>query len=548
MARLESTLRFFASLPFYLPFNRAFFSRKAPAFPRIQPRKLWPGDVAQGNRLTKGHFRFSGRQVNMAESTWYPVEVGENWLHRLHTFNWLDDLRVSSDQKALTTARALILRWIEDHGRLRPKSWGAVTMATRLTQWMAHFEYLSSTADPRLQRTILRSTMQQYACLARLVPGNLEGSALIRSLKALIIVGRCLPGTDATVARATGHLKEALAAQILADGSHIERCPATQMRVLLDLLDIRTAFSLAEVPAPDWLTQALHRCAGFVRLLQHGDGRLAKFQGEALLSARLIQEALQRADGGQTPLPSSGGPSGFHRIKAGRSLLIVDAGTAPKVPANSGIHASTLAFEFSIGQVRLVTNCGSFNLDWDWRQLQRSTAAHSTLTWADYNSSELRPNGTVGRTPTQISAQRQRLNDPSGTYDALSLNHNGYASLGGGIHYRGLSLRTDGLVLLGEDRLEGAEHDNHLLRFHLHPGVQAELTQTRRSAILRLSTRDQGWRFDALGAHLQIADSVVADERGQPLRAQQLVLAPNYTGLAPKDHAMRWQFYQQGAI
>ena len=61
------------------------------------------------------------------------------------------------------------------------------------------------------------------------------------------------------------------------------------------------------------------------------------------------------------------------------------------------------------------------------------------------------------------------------------------------------------------------------------------------------SARELGWRFEVWGATLQIAESVVADERGQPSRAQQLIIAPAYEGLEPQDRAMHWMFYQEGA-
>ena len=77
--------------------------------------------------------------------------------------------------------------------------------------------------------------------------------------------------------------------------------------------------------------------------------------------------------------------------------------------------------------------------------------------------------------------------------------------------------------------------------------VKAERTQGGRAALLRIGARELGWRFEVRGGTLQIAESVVADERGQPTRAQQLIIAPAYDGLAPEDRAMRWIFYQEGA-
>lgn len=479
----------------------------------------------------------------MTKSTWYPSGVESTWLDRLHGFNWLDDLRASNDTNARNTARALTARWVADHRRYQLKSWHPVVVATRLTQWMAHFDFLSSTADPTLQRIVLQSAAQQYAFLKRTVPGRLSGSELIRCLKALIIVGLCLPGSGVAITVALRNLETTLYKQVGEDGSYQERSPQSQMRVLLDLLDIRAALVLGGSEIPNWLNTALSRLAGSARQLLQGDGRLARFQGEPLLSSKLIQEALERADGGKTPAAGKIGNAGFHRFRAGRTLLLVDAGIPKGKPGPSGIHAGTLAFELSIGSVRLVTNCGNFDVGSEWQQLQRTTAAHSTLTWDNRNSSDLFPDGQIGRHPTQV--QSRQIEDSSGYH--ISLSHNGYADIGGGTHYRTLSLRYDGLVLSGEDRLEGNDHGTPVVRFHLNPGVSAEITQTRRTALIRLSARERGWRFDAQGALLQISDSVVASEVGEPLRSQQLILSPQYDGLEPEDCAMKWRFSQEGS-
>ena len=138
---LNRLANFARTFLFRLPFNQRLTARGSRAFPLIQPRKIWPGNEENGDRLTKGHFRFAGQQIDMASSTWYPLEVGRDWTRRLHSFNWLDDLRASSDLGARTTARALTLRWIEDHRRLKPLSWEPVTLATCLTQWLTHLNF-----------------------------------------------------------------------------------------------------------------------------------------------------------------------------------------------------------------------------------------------------------------------------------------------------------------------------------------------------------------------------------------------------------------------
>ncbi|MEX6820726.1 heparinase II/III family protein, partial [Pseudomonas aeruginosa] len=82
------------------------------------------------------------------------------------------------------------------------------------------------------------------------------------------------------------------------------------------------------------------------------------------------------------------------RLAAGTAVLIVDAAPPPIARLVEGGCASTLAFEFSDGPARIVVNCGGARagiaqLPPAMVEGLRSTAAHSTLTIADSNSTAI---------------------------------------------------------------------------------------------------------------------------------------------------------------
>ena len=68
-----------------------------------------------------------------------------------------------------------------------------------------------------------------------------------------------------------------------------------------------------------------------------------------------------------------------------------------------------MSFELSVGRDRLIVNCGaSPAAEPVWRDALRATAAHSTLTLADTNSSELREEG-LGRRPERVELRRAAI-------------------------------------------------------------------------------------------------------------------------------------------
>jgi uncharacterized heparinase superfamily protein len=216
--------------------------------------------------------------------------------------------------------------------------------------------------------------------------------------------------------------------------------------------------------------------------------------------------------------------SGFQRMAAGKSVVIAETGAPPPHGLDAHAHAGTLSFEFSHGAERLIVNCGAHPSAPEWRQVQRATAAHSTLVVDDTNSSMLLPpdvayGGGLALAPRSVVVRREATE--AGQW--LDARHNGYDEPFGLTHRRRLFLSADGLELIGEETLTGRGGKTFALRFHLHPGAQVSLTQSSQAALLKLS-QGGGWRLRVQGGDLALADSIYLGQAGMVRRAQQLVV------------------------
>src|SRR5581483_8860327 len=213
--------------------------------------------------------------------------------------------------------------------------------------------------------------------------------------------------------------------QINPDGGHVERSPTLHLAVLRDLIEIRAVLRGGRVEPPAELQTAIDRMAPFLRYVRHGDGGLALFNDSNEEAAAEIDAVLAASESKGKP-PQSAPHSGFQRLAAERSLVLVDAAAPAAIDGHA--HAGTLSFEMSVGKERLVVNCGAHAADQsDWRRVQRATAAHSTVTIDDTNSSEIlgpasaQP-GTLGQRPEHVVCQRE---DADGNV-WLDLAHDGY--------------------------------------------------------------------------------------------------------------------------
>jgi uncharacterized heparinase superfamily protein len=230
------------------------------------------------------------------------------------------------------------------------------------------------------------------------------------------------------------------------------------------------------------------------------------------------------------PLP--GAPDGgFERLAAGQALLLVDAGRPPAPGFDGHAHAGTLSFEFAHGAERIIGNCGARAASGDWLSAQRSTAAHSTLTVDDTNSSTLLGDGSgLARRPASVTCRRE---EAEGNH-WLDLTHDGYQPNYGLVHHRRLFLSADGGDLRGHDRLDGAgpkrgRAKQYALRFHLHPQVAANLSQDGQAVLLRLP-RGGGFRLRSSAGTLSLAESVYLGRPGEMRRSLQVVITGEIKG------------------
>jgi uncharacterized heparinase superfamily protein len=207
-------------------------------------------------------------------------------------------------------------------------------------------------------------------------------------------------------------------------------------------------------------------------------------------------------------------------MTAGRVTVLADSGAPPKAPWDEDAHAGTLSFEMTVGRERLIVNCGASPCNGEiWRLAERATAAHSTVTVNDRNSSELLGNGHIGNRIAHVTAKTESSEGAT----LLDMKHDGYLRSDGLTHRRRIFLSAEGEDLRGEDTLTGRGGVPFAVRFHLHPAVNATILQNAKDALLRLP-RDGGWRLRC-SEPLTIAESIYFEDAPEPRRTSQITVS-----------------------
>ncbi|MGQ9366550.1 heparinase II/III family protein [Azospirillum sp. ST 5-10] len=516
-----------AQIAYGNPIYQLMLGGRAPTALAVVPSDPWPGRIEEGNALLAGVYRFAGHTETggpAGEPVWLPAGAGRRWIAGLHGFEWLRDLRAVGGDAARRRARALVSSWLDDNAAWNAQSWAPPVLAARIANWIGLHDFYCASADDDFRARVFDSLARQTRHLARVVPGPLQGAALLGAVKGLAYGGLCLPGHEKMGSEALRLLERELPRQILPDGGHVERSPSLQLQVLRDLVDLRAVLRAARADLPESLQHAIDRMTPALRFFRHGDGGLALFNGSDEEEPALVDAVLAQADARGRPLKSAP-HTGFERLIAGRTLVLMDTGA----PAPSGLddraHAGTLSLEVSVGKERLIVNCGSHSAQaGPWRAALAATAAHSTVTMAETNSAEVLEAGGLGRRPGHVGCERQ---ESDGAVLVVA-THNGYARAFGYLHRRRVYLAENGEDLRGEDTLEpvlGAEPapQAFVARFHLHPAVTVEAVSDGAAVLLRLPS-GTGWRLRATGGLLETSESVYLGAGDEPRRTTQVTI------------------------
>ncbi|NNF79458.1 MAG: heparinase [Rhizobiales bacterium] len=514
----------------------------------VAPEPMRDGNPDKGREIYRGRYTLAGETITTGAVLPYECVASRAWHEQLHAFGWLADLQAGGSELQRAQARSLLGDWIKTRDGHHPTAWQMGTTARRLLNLLYTSAFLLEKAGDQFEDVFFVSVGRHIRWIQRRLPFAPASRGKLDAAIALSYASVCLDTGPKFRDMAFQALSRELSNQILTDGGHISRNGQTLVDVLLDLVPLAEIIEHQGIEFPAHLCNSIDRAVPMARMLCHGDGGLAAFNGVGSAMRGAIRAILNHDEIGGKPVAYAS-YSGYSRLNHKRTIVIVDWGVPPAPPFAAQAHASTLAFELSEGLQRIVVSCGEPPPHMrEWGKHVRATAAHSTACLADRSSIRFFENGLVrkllggpvhwGLRDVNCAVDRHE----GGTL--MTASHDGYVRSNGLLHERALWLSPDGLNLRGEDNFapvseapRNLNHQSYTIRFHLHPSVKATLSQDQNSAMLLLPDRT-GWRFSAKGARLSLEDSVYLVDRPNPQKTLQIVLS----GYAAEGHKVLWAF------
>lgn len=485
----------------------------------IAPTDLRTSDPTVAADIHAGRFLFAGQLIDVGDDSVFEFEPpGEEWARRLHGFGWLRHLRVADGGPADPTARTLVADWIRVGSRHPAIAWETEVVSRRIMSWLAQAPLILEGCDYAFYTRFIRSLTRQTRHLRRVAGMAAAGLPRLRAMIALTAAALSMSDADAFVKQASRKLDSELQNQVLPDGGHVGRNPGALIDLLVDLLPLRQAFTARGIQPSRALMAVIDRMMPMIRFFRHGDGGFARFNGMGDTQSDLVATALAYDDARGNPV-SNAPHSGYQRVVAGPTLVLMDTGAPPAMPISGTAHAGCLSFELSVGRQLVVVNCGAPTVGPPrLRRLARTTAAHSTVSINDTSSCRFlnRP-GLSQRLGEVVIAGPQNVTVERGQEEGgtvIVARHDGFGERYGIIHHRRIRLSATG------DRLDGADifttprgqpvtrsgKDTFAIRFHLHPSLEA-LQEEAGGPIELVFVDGEMWQFEST-AEANIEDSI----------------------------------------
>jgi uncharacterized heparinase superfamily protein len=517
----------------------------------VAPTDLRAIDPFVAEEILQGRYPLGGRVLDTEGESPFEIDLPSRaFAMKLHSFGWLRHLRAVRDEAGFGRLRQIIDDWIATHGRnIGGISWEAEVVAQRTIAWLSHSPVVLRNAERGFYRRFLKSLAFQVRYLRHIAVTVLDGEARLRVRMALAMASVSMPASASAIRKASRHLDLELDRQFLPDGGHFSRNPGAGLELLLDLLPLRQTYVNLGHDVPSRLIPCIDRVYPALRFFRHQGGELALFNGASSVLAHELASVLRYDETAGEPFHSLPHMH-YERLSLGDTAIIMDTGRPLSIDLSRTAHAGCLSFEMSSGRNRFIINSGAPKFAGErFRQIARTTAAHSTVTVNDTSSCRFSKSQFFGPIMTSgLSRVDVERRDEPGRFESVKASHDGYLAPFGLIHGRDVGILNGGQLIRGRDRLSRADGSDPdaadaaiaVARFHVHPAIG--MRQRSEDEIYLSAPDGEAWLFACRDGELAIEEDVFfADPSGVRASSQITVTFP--VGAQPE---IQWTLTREG--
>lgn len=489
------------------------------------PADLWGGDAGHGRWIASGQMDLYGKRTALDTDHWM---IGGDlqdtpFFHKLHGFCFLPELKALGGDTGRKTARLITRHWLSDFAGYHHIAWEPFFTSWRLVNWLIAYPFCFEQADDDFVADLQDAIYRQFRHMAYTLDHNTDITPFDRFdlLWGLVTLScHCPQLAEDRFDSWLLLLKGACEDITFDDGGVIDHNPLSTIRFTKQLIILRHSMTQSQIKIPLWLGKHIETSTRFLGIITHGDKGLPVFQESVNQEKGTIEKIMRLANIRIRRNDTTFAQSGYTALRKGKTHIIINHG--------AGSHISPHAFEMSLGNNRIIVNCGTHFLDPQWQESLQGINAHSTL-------------GINGTEPDSqhMDAIKTQLETMNGAC-LWSGTHTGYKAAHNLTHTRRIYLDPSGEDCRGEDLLIRSLATKPLqavIRFHLHPSIKSSVIKDGRAVLMQLPS-GRGWIFETGNAHITLEGSIYTGDDGMTVRkTTQIVLE---TAMDDLSHQIKW--------
>ncbi len=483
------------------PFYDFFLERKSISEINFIPENLWTGDSENGRKIIDGSLQFNNETIVFRPNSWRSNNGSKVWNEKLHSFEWVNDVRTVGTNKARIFIRDCFREWQKKYNKYNVDFWKMNILCKRVCSLLENSSFFFSTADQNFQKIFSRSLNKQAFFLIKNYKEQVENNNKIFLSKSIILSSLCFKNLRYKLSFGMEMLFDTIERDLLDDSMHASRSPNQHFEFLKSLIDIKNFLGFCDLEIPKYLNVIISKMGTVLKFFKINNSELAIFNESRFVGSIELNEVIKRSNS-RVKIPSELKSSCYNRVSENRLTFIMDNGS----PSLINTHASSLSFEFSYVGEKIVVNSGSpYVNDKKWSDAMRSTAAFSTVSIDNHNSSDIYSNKRIAK------VWYEKIQNNRSFW--INSAHSGYKEIFGIIHNRKVHIDSEKLIIRGQDYFsKPVKHYNLLpkvffVRFHIHPDIKLNATESKRKVFLKLKN-NLAWEFICSEPKIKLGEGI----------------------------------------
>ena len=136
------------------------------------PENLWTGDLENGRKIINGFLSFDNESIVFDLETWKKNKASTGWNEKLHSFEWVDDIKALRTNKARIFLRNNLKQWLLFHGNWNPSKWKISILSKTICNLLSNASFFYETADDEFQKMVSVVFSQSYENRGKLHKGK----------------------------------------------------------------------------------------------------------------------------------------------------------------------------------------------------------------------------------------------------------------------------------------------------------------------------------------------------------------------------------------